>query len=140
MASIDRSLCSFADDPGGYSGLVSLGGRRFNLFVKAWTGDWDAAWSKAEQAAELLLNRLPEIEAAVASELAPELDHWTDEPIAVTEITERVMRAVLETAIVGLHANEESASLFFDGPALVLGHQVQVALCRGGQLSVGLAG
>ena len=92
------------------------------------------------QGAELFLGRLSEIEAAVASQLAPELDHWTDEPVTVAKITEQVMRAMHGTAVIGLNANEESASLFFDGPALVLGHHVEVTLCRDGQVSVGLAG
>ena len=140
MATIDRSLCSFDAGLGGYSGVVALGGRRFDVFVKAWAGDWDAAWGKAEQGAELLLSRLPEIQAAVTSQLAPELDHWTDEPVTVAEVAERVVRAMQATAVVGLHASEESASLFFDGPALALGHQVEVALCRDGRLSAGLAG
>jgi hypothetical protein len=140
VPTIDRSLCSLDADLGGYSGVVALGGRRFDVFVKAWAGDWEAAWGKAEQGAELLLSRFPEIEAAVAAQLAPELDHWTAEPVTVAEITERVVRAMHGTAIVGLHASEDSASLFFDGPPLVLGHRVEVALCRDGQVSVGLAG
>lgn len=140
LATIDRGLFSFDADLGAYAGIVALGSRRFDVFVKAWAGDWVAAWGKAEQGAELLLTRLPEIEAAVASQLAAELAHWTDEPVTVTEITQRVMRSIQASAVVGLHANEDSASLFFDGPALVLGHHVEVALCRDGQLSVGLAG
>jgi hypothetical protein len=140
LASIDRDLCSFDADLGGYAGLVPIGGRRFKVFVKAWTGDWEAAWAKAEQGAELLLSRSPEIETAVASQLSPELDHWTDERVTLAEITERVMRAIQATAVVGLRASEESASLFFDGPALVRGHHVEVALCRDGQVSAGLAG
>jgi hypothetical protein len=140
LATIDRSLITLDADLGGYSGVVTLSGRRFDVFVKAWVGDWEAAWVKAEQGAELLLSRLPEIEAAVASQLAQELDHWTAEPVTVDEITKRVMRSIQSTTVVGLHASEESALLFFDGPALVLGHHVEVALCRDGQLSVGLAG
>ena len=140
MASIDRSGFSFNADLGGYGGVVTLAGRRFDVFVKAWDGDWEAAWCKAEQGAELYLGRLPEIEAAVASQLAPELDHWTDEPITVAEITERVVQSMNGTAVVGLNANEDYASLFFDGPALVRGHHVEVALCRDGTVSVGLAG
>ncbi len=140
MASIDRSVFSYDADLSGYSGAVALGGRRFEVFVKAWDGNWEAAWSKAEQGAELLLSRLPEIEAAVSSQLAPELDHWTDEPVTVDEITLRVMSSIQTTAVIGLNANEESASLFFEGPALVLGHHVEVALCRDGEVSAGLAG
>ncbi|MBL8794993.1 MAG: hypothetical protein JNM56_13875 [Planctomycetia bacterium] len=140
MASIDRSGLSFNTDLGGYAGMATLSGHRFDVFVKAWDGDWEAAWRKAEQGAALFLSRFHEVEAAVASELAPELDHWTDEPITAAEITERVSRAMHGKAVIGLHANEESASLFFDGPPLVLGHRVQVALCRDGQVSVGLAG
>jgi hypothetical protein len=140
LATIDRNLCLFKADLGGYAGVVELGGRRFDVFVKAWAGDWEAVWGKAEQGAELLLSRSPEIEAAITSQLAPELDHWTDEPMTVAEIAERVMRAVQATAVVGLNACEDSASLFFDGPALVLGHRVEVTLCRDGQVSAGLAG
>lgn len=140
LATIDRNLCSFDADLGGYSGVVALGGRRFDVFVKAWAGDWEAAWGKAEQGTELLLSRSPEIEAAVTSQLAPELDHWTDEPVTVADITEQVMRSIQATAVVGLNASEESASLFFDAPALVLGHHVEVALCKDGQVSAGLAG
>lgn len=140
MATIDRNLCSFDADLGGYAGVVDVGGRRFDVFVKAWAGDWEAAWGRAEQAAELLLSRPAEIEAAVALQLAPELDHWTAEPVTVGEITARVMLAAGATAVVGLRASEDSASLFFDGPALVLGHRVEVALCRDGQVSAGLAG
>jgi hypothetical protein len=40
LTTIDRNLCSFDADLGGYSGLVALGGRRFEVFVKAWAGDW----------------------------------------------------------------------------------------------------
>ena len=47
MPTIDRSLCSLDADLGGYSGVVALGGRRFDVFVKAWAGDWEAAWGKA---------------------------------------------------------------------------------------------
>lgn len=137
---IDRSLCPLDADLGGYAGVVEMGGRRFDVFVKAWAGDWEAAWGKAEQAVELLLSEPAAIEAAVAAQLAPELDHWTDEPVTVAEITEWVMRAAGATTIVGLNASEESASLFFDGPALVLGHRVEVAVCRDGQVSAGLAG
>jgi hypothetical protein len=140
LATIDRALCSFDANFGGYSGVVPLGGRRFDVFVKAWAGNWEAAWDKAEQGAGLLLYRFSEIEAAVASQLAPELDHWTDEPVTVAEITRRVVQSMQGTAVIGLHADEESARLYFDGPALVLGHQVEVALCRDGQISVGLAG
>ena len=140
MATIDRGLFSLDADLGGYSGVVDLSGRRFDVFVKAWSGGWEAAWGKAEQGAELLLSRLSEIEAAVASQLAPELDHWTAEPVTIAEITQRVMRSIQATTLVGLHASEESASLFFDGPPLVLRHYMEVALCRDGQLSAGLAG
>jgi hypothetical protein len=140
LATIDRNLCSFDADLGGYSGTVALDGQRFKVFVKAWAGDWEAAWAKAEQGAELFRSRFREIEAAIASQLAPELDHWTDEPVTVAEITQHVVRSMQGTAVIGLHATEESASLFFDGPGLVLGHQVEVALCPDGQLSLGLAG
>lgn len=90
MPTIDRSLCVLDADLGGYSGVVQLVGRRFDVFVKAWAGDWVAAWDKADQGVELFLSRPDEIEAAVASQLAPELDHWTAEPLSVAEITQRV--------------------------------------------------
>ena len=140
MATIDRSLFSLDTGLGGYSGLVALGSHQFDVFVKAWGGDWEGAWGMTEQGAELLLNRLPEIEAAVASQLAPELDQSTEEPVTVAEITRRVMESVRATAVVGLHGTEQSASLYFDGPALVVGHYVEVVLSRGKQLLVGLSG
>ena len=140
MVTIDRSLLSLDVALDGYRGVLGLDGRQFDVFVKAWTGDWEAAWRKAGQGAELFLNRFAEIEAAVESQLAPELDHWTEEPATVAEITQRVVQSMKATAVVGLHADEQSARLYFDGPALVLGHHVEVALCGDGRLSVGLAG
>jgi hypothetical protein len=140
LVTIDRSLLSLDVSLDGYRGVLAVGGRQFDVFVKAWAGDWEAAWRKAEQGTELFLNRFAEIEAAVGTQLAPELDHWTEEPVTVAQITQRVVQSMQATAVVGLHADEQSARLYFDGPALVLGHRVEVALCEDGRLSVGLAG
>ncbi len=140
MVTIDRSLFVFDAALDGYRGRLTLDGRLFEVFVKAWSGNWEAAWGKAEQGARVFLKCVAEIETAVKTQLAPELDHWTEERITVAEITRRVMQTMRSTAVVGLHACEDSASLYFDGPALVLGHHVEVALCKDGTLSVGLAG
>ena len=140
MVEIDRSVFARDERLGGLSGRVLIQGRSFDVFVKSWDGDLEAAWTMPSRAADLFVNRFDEVETIIGSKLSPELDHWTDEPLTNEQITASVIAAIQGTVIIGLSANERSASLYADGPALVLGHGIEVTLANDGRLFVGLAG
>lgn len=140
MVDIDRSNFARDERLDGLSGRVVIQGRSFDVFVKSWDGDLEAAWAMASRAADLFLNRFGEIKTVIGSKLSPELDHWTCEPLTNEQITESVIAAIQGTERISLNASERSAELYADGPPLVLGHGIEVCLAKDGTLFVGLAG
>ena len=56
------------------------------------------------------------------------------------EIARRVVAAMRATKVIAVHADHESANLYFNGPRFVRGHKVEVTMAKGGKLYPKLAG
>jgi hypothetical protein len=60
--------------------------------------------------------------------------------VEVAEIARHVAEAMKATKVVSVHADHESANIYFNGPRFVRGHKIEVTMAKGGKLYVKLAG
>jgi hypothetical protein len=72
--------------------------------------------------------------------LATRLVMWIEMEMEIEEITRRVVEAMKATKVISLHADHESANVYFNGPRFARDHKIDVTMARGGMIYVKLAG
>jgi hypothetical protein len=140
MAVIDRTKLKYDETFAAYRGRFAVDGRKFEAIIRVPKKQPERAWAATEKAVDLVLNRFPAIEKDIEKGLATRLVMWIEKEVEVSEVTRRVVEAMKATKIISLHADHESANLYFDGPRFVRGHKIEVTMAKGGKLYIKLAG
>ena len=137
---IDRRKLKYDDEFDAFRGKFRVGEQRFAGIVTVSEGHPERAWAVAEKAIDIVLNRFEKLEKVIHQKLSPELDNWIEKVMEADEVTRRVVEAMKRTLIIDVHADDDSANLYFKGPRFLLGHSVEVRISARGKVSVGLAG
>jgi hypothetical protein len=140
MAVIDRTKLKHDETFGALRGRFVVDGQKFEAIITVPEKRPERAWAVAEKAVDLVLNRFAAIEKEIGKDLATRLDFWFENEVALQEVTRRVVEAMKATKVISLHADHESANLYFNGPRFVRGHKIEVTMAKGGKLYVKLAG
>src|SRR5262249_15506498 len=126
MAVIDRTKLNHDETFGALRGRFVVDGQKFEAIITVPEKRPERASAVDEKAVDLVLNRFAAVEKDIGKGLATRLDFWLEKEITVQEITRRVVEAMKATKVISLHANHESANLYFNGPRFVRGHKIEV--------------
>jgi len=140
MAAIDRTKFKHDDTLGALRGRFDVGGQKFEAIITVPEARPERAWVIAEKAVDLVLNRFPAIAKDIETGLATRLVMWIEKEVEVAEIVRRVTEAMKGTKVISVHADHESANIYFNGPRFVRGHKIEVTMTKGGKLYTKLAG